>query len=156
MWLVAIIGLARAETVAPERIYGRTVVGIVRHATECEAQRIAVEHGAPQNGAAMIKVTTIGVPQILSAQNLELLRGALLKKTEEDKASKLCVPSPGVRYLFRAKSDRVSILVCYKCRMIVVEDNGRVVAQADVDEVIVDLKKVAESFLAPEEVAKLP
>jgi hypothetical protein len=154
--LIALLGLARADTVSPEHAYGRACIDAVRHATACEAQRIAVEHDAPRNGTPTIKITPRGEPRRLTPDSLALLKRAFLRPVERDRATKFCIPSPGIRYLFRAKTASASILVCYKCRIAVVEENGRVTAQVDVDDVIGELRKVAESFLAPEEVAKLP
>lgn len=145
-----------AETISAEKTYGRTFVETVRGATSVDAQRIIVEYPNAEGSDGTIKVTPKGNSHKLNAENATLLKRAFLKESEADLATKLCTPLPGIRYTFRAPSGSVSILVCYRCRIGVQEREGRFVEEAYVDHIISELRRVAESFLTPEEAAKLP
>ena len=156
LFLVSLCAALHADTIPPERVYGRAFIEVVRAATVCEAQRISVEYQPTRNDSSVLKITPKEELHVLPPESLGLLKHAFLRRPEAHRATKFCMPTPGIQYVFRSKSASTSILVCYKCRMAVVELGGKIIAQDDLDDVIADLRRVAESFLSPTELATLP
>jgi hypothetical protein len=155
--LVVSLAPLRADTLSPEKIYGGDFVAMVRSATRVEAQRVTSEYARSKDGSKALKVTPKGDSIRLSAESMALLKRAFLKESEADLATKFCMPTPGIRYIFHSPDGSISILVCYHCQIALVERDGRVSEdESYVDHVIAELRKVAGSFLSGDELAKLP
>jgi hypothetical protein len=153
--LFVALAMMRADPVPAEKVYGPTRATILRNATAGRAQRISIEYQKSSRGESVIKIGEQGEEFALRADVLSILQRALLRDSSDEIASKLCMPMPGIRFVLQAKSESISVLVCYSCRMVLVEERGRIAAQRDGDDIISDLKRVAASFLPEEEVSKL-
>jgi hypothetical protein len=147
--LFSLVSLAfvQAAPVPADRVYEARRAKIIRDAAAGEGQRISVEYASGRSGQPQIKIIEKGEVRVLSPEMLSVLKQALLRDSSDTIASKLCAPSPGIRYVLRAKSESVSVLICHSCRMVQVEESGRIEVQRDADDIITELRKVAASFI---------
>lgn len=146
----------RAEIVPVEKLLGEARIAIIEKATTCSAELITSKAAGRDNGILRYKITSKGPPRELSPEILDTLRSAVLRNWEDDGVRKACMPLPGVRYTFRYKSEKVSLMVCYRCKTVIVEEDGKAVAGRPGDDIAASLREVAASFLTEEEIKNLP
>jgi hypothetical protein len=156
LFAVASLATVQAASVSAERVYAARRARIINEATTGEGQRISVEYASGRSDQTRIKIIEKGEAHVLSAEMLSLLQRALLRDSSDTIASKLCAPSPGIRYILRTKSESITILVCHSCQMVQVEESGRIAIQRDADDIITELRKVAASFVPAADVKRLP
>jgi hypothetical protein len=150
------LAVARAAPISPDKVYSASRAEIIRDAVAAEGQRISVEYASGRSDQSRLKIIEKGEVHVLSTEMLIVLKQALLRDSSDTIASKLCAPSPGIRYILRTKSESITVLVCHSCRMVQVAESGRIAVQRDADDIITELRKVAASFIPAADLTHLP
>lgn len=157
-WLCFVF-VSFAEVVAPEEVYGgEHRLKILREADSCVVQRVETELALepPLAGKVDYIISSRGPSSELSNTAVVQLKRILLQDYEKPSGFSVCTPLPGVRFLFTSKHGELSLLACFRCKHLLVEEGGKVIAGRRSSGLDAELKGILATVLSAEEVRKLP
>jgi hypothetical protein len=121
-----------AKPVDLNTVFGNArVVAAMKNASTAKAFRLT----SPKTGyeESLADYTSIAGPIDVPLDTATKLKSVLLDPDYVYKGAKSCVPDYGVRLEFIADNDRVDVLLCFECAILLVFHNGKLAGGADFD-----------------------